>query len=130
MIPITAFISYSHDSESHKNWIFELSQRLRRQGIDAIIDRTESIPGGDLPKFMQNAIINSDKVIVICTKNYVKKANSGKGGAGYEGMIINASISEKTDTNKFIPVMREGKAKPDFLLGRHYVDMCDHCCPI
>lgn len=30
------FISYSHDSLEHKQWVLELGSRLRNNGIDAI----------------------------------------------------------------------------------------------
>lgn len=32
------FISYSHDSEEHKDRVLALSDRLRADGIDCIID--------------------------------------------------------------------------------------------
>ena len=44
--PISAnskvFISYSHDSPDHESRVLALSDRLRREGIDAILDQYES----------------------------------------------------------------------------------------
>ena len=35
----TVFISYSHDSDEHKNWVLQLATRLRSNGVDVILDR-------------------------------------------------------------------------------------------
>lgn len=33
------FISYSHDSDEHRDTVLGLAQRLRKDGIDAQLDR-------------------------------------------------------------------------------------------
>jgi len=33
------FISYSHDSEKHKAWVLNLSTRLRKNGVDVVLDQ-------------------------------------------------------------------------------------------
>jgi hypothetical protein len=38
------FISYSHDSDQHKDRVLALSDRLREDGIDCIIDQYETSP--------------------------------------------------------------------------------------
>ena len=38
------FISYSHDSLEHSNRVRELSDRLREDGIDCILDQYEVSP--------------------------------------------------------------------------------------
>ena len=38
------FISYSHDSEEHKKKVWDLSARLRNDGIESIIDQYEDSP--------------------------------------------------------------------------------------
>jgi SEFIR domain len=38
------FISYSHDSPDHQNRVLELVNRLRSDGIDAIIDQYVQSP--------------------------------------------------------------------------------------
>jgi hypothetical protein len=35
----TVFISYSHDSTEHSDRVLALSDRLRAEGVDAMIDR-------------------------------------------------------------------------------------------
>lgn len=36
------FISYSWDSESHKKWVIALSNELRKNGIDAVVMKTNT----------------------------------------------------------------------------------------
>lgn len=46
-VPPKVFISYSHDSPAHKGSVRRLSDRLRREGIDSVIDQYESVFGKD-----------------------------------------------------------------------------------
>jgi hypothetical protein len=39
MSEITVFISYSHDSDAHRDRVLGLSERLRADGIATILDR-------------------------------------------------------------------------------------------
>ena len=119
------FISYSHDSPEHKQWVSELAARLRRNGIDAILDQWDLGLGDDITRFMERGIVNADRVLVICTDEYVSKANIGEGGVGYERMIVNAELVQNLGTDKFIPIIRQssGKARtPTFLGTRFYAD--------
>jgi SEFIR domain len=38
-LPRCVFISYSHDSDDHREQVLGLSERLRADGIDTILDR-------------------------------------------------------------------------------------------
>jgi hypothetical protein len=118
------FISYSHDSQEHKKWVLDLATRLRNSGVDAIIDQWELRPGDDLPHFMETHLADSDYVVMVCTDKYVEKANSGKGGVGYEKMIITADLLSSIDSNKVVPVIRQfGTFKvPTFLKTKLFID--------
>ena len=119
------FISYSHDSPEHKQWVSELAARLRRDGIDAILDQWDLGLGDDVTRFMERGIVEADRVLVICTDKYVSKANTAEGGVGYERMIVNAELVQNLGTDKFIPIIRQasGKAKTPIFLGtRVYAD--------
>ena len=119
------FISYSHDSPEHKHWVSELAAQLRRNGIDAILDQWDLGLGDDITRFMERGIVNADRVLVICTDKYVRKANAAEGGVGYERMIVNAELVQNLGTDKFIPIIRQtsGKEKtPTFLGTRVYAD--------
>ena len=119
------FISYSHDSPEHKQWVSELAAQLRRNGIDAMLDQWDLGLGDDITRFMERGIVNADRVLVICTNKYVSKANAAEGGVGYERMIVNAELVQNLGTDKFIPIIRQtsGKEKtPTFLGTRVYAD--------
>ena len=123
MIP-KVFVSYSHDSQAHKKWVMELAVRLRSSGVDAILDQWELKPGDDLPSFMERNLVSADRVLMICTDRYVEKANSGKGGVGYEKMIVTSELLESIDSNKVIPIIRQHGARsvPAFLRSKLFVD--------
>jgi len=119
------FISYSHDNPEHKRWVGELASRLVKSAIDTIIDQWETGFGDDLPKFMEQSIDRADRVLVICSDAYVQKADDGKGGAGYEAMIVTGELVKNLTMNKFIPVIRQPRGntkKPKFLETKCHID--------
>ena len=97
MNPPRVFISYSHDSASHKEWVLNFATTLRNRGIDAVLDQWDLKPGDDIPHFMETELSRSDFVIMVCTESYVEKANAGQGGVGYEKMIMTSSLLKKID---------------------------------
>ena len=122
------FISYSHDSPEHRRWVSELGAKLRHNGIDAILDQWDLSPGDDVTQFMEHGIIDSDRVLVVCTDQYVRKANAGEGGVGYERMIVTAQLVQDLGTNKFIPIIRQASTEqkvPTCLGTRFYIDFTD-----
>ena len=72
------FISYSHDSRPHKKWVAELAAKLMEVGIDVILDQWDLEFGDDIPKFMENSVTKAERVLVICSERYVRKADEGK----------------------------------------------------
>ena len=109
----------------HKQWVSELGAKLRRNGIDAILDQWDLGLGDDVTRFMERGIVDSDRVLVICTDKYVSKANADEGGVGYERMIVNAELIQNLGTDKFIPIIRQASGKektPTFLGTRVYAD--------
>lgn len=120
-----AFVSYSHDNQPHKDWVLRLSDRLVRNGVDVILDQWDLRIGGDLPSFMEAGLIDSDRVIAVCSENYVKRANSGAGGVGYEKMILTGQLMQNVASTKIIPIIRNNTSEqtvPTFLSTRVYVD--------
>ena len=121
------FVSYSHDSEEHKGWVKNLCTKLRKNGVDVILDEWDLRPGMDRTVFMEE-LRNSDRVLIVCTNNYVEKANNRESGVGYEGVIITAELAQNLKTNKFIPIIRQASGKnntPIFLGTRVYSDLRD-----
>jgi len=118
------FLSYSHDSAEHKQWVLDLAIRLVHGGIDARIDAWSLEPGGDLPHFMETQLAEVDRVIMVCTDTYVQKSNKGTGGVGYEKMIVTSSLMSRIDDNKIIPIIRQRGTTnvPTFLKSKLYID--------
>src|SRR5947207_2557923 len=122
------FISYSHDSPEHKVWALRLATSLRGMGIDTGIDQWDLRAGQDMAEFMAKGISTADRVVMICTETYVAKAEAGKGGVGYERLIVTAEVVAAIDTIKFIPIVRNNTGQrrvPIFLGPRMYVDFSD-----
>ena len=128
MEPPKVFASYSHDSDEHKEWVLKLCTKLRENGVDVILDQWDLGAGDDKTLFMENGVRDSDRVLVICTDTYVRKANAGEGGVGYERLIVTAQLAQDLGTNKFIPIIRQSSADektPSFLATRVYIDFTD-----
>lgn len=124
-VPPRVFISYSHDSSAHKDWVLQIATRLARNGVDVILDQWDLTLGSDLPKFMETGLSGAHRVIAICTDNYVKKANLGKGGVGYEKMILTGQLMADIASDRIIPLVRNNPTSPPiptFLLSRVYID--------
>ncbi|UVL62561.1 toll/interleukin-1 receptor domain-containing protein [Pseudomonas sp. B21-032] len=124
----TVFVSYSHDDQAHLDWVLQLATRLRSNGVDVILDRWNLRLGQDLAAFMERGLSNANRVICVCSGNYVEKANTGKGGAGYEKQIITAELMTDLNSNWVIPLIRSNsrdKKVPTFLGGRLFVSFED-----
>ena len=122
------FLSYSHDSEAHRVWVRQLAERLQEGGVDVTLDQWALRPGGDVVFFMEKGIRDADRVLMVCTANYVAKAEERKGGAGYEGMIVTGHVARATDTIKFVPIVRGNSGEPlvpGFLGQRLWLDFRD-----
>lgn len=121
-----AFISYSWESENHKNWVRDLATRLRCDGIDVKLDQWHLAPGDQLTEFMELAVRESDYVLIICTPRYKNRSDNRKGGVGYEGDIMTSEVFTSHNNRKFIPILRHSsweEAAPSWLLGKYYVDL-------
>ncbi len=122
----TAFISYSWDDDTHKEWVKELAKRLRQDGVDVTLDRWATAPGDQLPAFMEQAIRENQFILIICTPRYKSRSDERKGGVGYEGDIMTAEVMAKQNHRKFIPILRKGKwneAAPSWCSGNYHIDL-------
>ena len=122
------FISYSHDSDEHKEWVKSLATRLRGHGVDVILDQWDLHIGQDLRFFMEQGVTKSKMVLCVCSENYVNKANSGIGGTGYESMIISQDLLSNVNLEYIIPIVRNNnleKKTPICLGTKLYIDFSD-----
>ena len=106
---IKVFISYSWDSEEHKDSVFFLAQALRLDGVDCVIDQFVQSPD-NWQRWMLDQIEESDYVLIICTERYYKRyrgqeeVNKGL-GVTWESTLIMGELYEAQGRNtKFVPV--------------------------
>jgi hypothetical protein len=122
----SAFVSYSWDSDEHRNWVLALATRLRGDGVETVLDQWHLVPGDQLPAFMEKAVRESDYVLIVCTPRYKDRSERRIGGVGYEGDIITGEVLTTRNERKFIPILRTGdwvKAAPTWLSGKYHIDL-------
>lgn len=104
------FISYSHDSQEHKDRALALADRLREDGIDCTIDQYEESPAEGWQRWMLNQVEVSDFVLVVCTEQYDRRfrgreeVGKGKGVTWEGGVIIQELYDAQGQNSKFIPI--------------------------
>lgn len=119
------FVSYSWDSDEHRNRVKNFVFKLRSDDINVVYD--EDIKLGDrITKFMEDSVVECDIVLFICTPQYKQKADRRIAGVGYENNIITAELYETQYENKFIPILFEGTWKesvPAWAKGKIGIDL-------
>jgi RNA polymerase primary sigma factor len=110
------FISYSHDSDSHKSKVLKLADKLNKEGLNCDIDLYYQNPIEGWPKWIINMINKSDFVIIVFSRGYYEKldryffeSNIGKGVVFEMSYILQELYSNKTVNKKFIPIVFESK---------------------
>ena len=108
------FISYSWDDEiNNKKWVLGLAKYLEKNGVDILLDQYLDV-GRNFKDFIDYALENADKVIIVFTKDYKIKAEKEQRGVGYEFSIItedlwkNRTNEVKIGDIKYVPILREG----------------------
>ena len=107
------FISYTHDNIDHADKILSFSNKLRSEGIDAIIDQYEESPPEGWPKWMDREIKNADYVFMVCTPTYYKrimgdeKPSVGLGGIWEGSLIYQHLYNDGLINTKFIPILTD-----------------------
>jgi SEFIR domain/Effector-associated domain 9 len=110
-LPPKVFISYSHDSQSHKDRVLALADRLRDDGIDCNIDQYEQSPSEGWQRWMLNEVEAADLVLVVCSEPYDRRfrgreeAGKGKGAIWEGGVIIQELYDTQGLNSKFIPIV-------------------------
>lgn len=126
MNKISVFVSYSWDSDEHKARVQSLVEQLRRDGFEVYTDQNMSL-GEEITRFMEAGIVKCDRVLMICTPKYKRKADERKGGVGYESRICTSEVYQNNEP-KFIPILFEGTISgsfPVWIKGNLGVDLSD-----
>lgn len=102
------FISYAWEDSNFSEKVLAFSNKLRKNGIDAIIDQYEESPDMGWPIWMENQIESSDYVLVVSTKTYFEKfkqMQNGKGVTWEISSIYQSLYNMQGHNDKFIPVV-------------------------
>ena len=115
LVPPRVLISYSHDSDEHRDRVVKLAKRLRDDGIEAIIDRDVQSPAQHWPAWCEIEIEKADFVLMVCTEIYHRRVRgeeeAGKGhGVLWEALLIRQHIYDAgSASGKFVPILfRDG----------------------
>ncbi|OZC01460.1 SEFIR domain-containing protein [Rubricoccus marinus] len=138
------FLSYSWSSPEHEDWVLRLAGDLVDLDVDVVLDKWDLQDGDDPFPFMERIVTDPDlkKVVLICDREYVRKADAREGGVGAEAQILTPELyraaqadpeapgHEKAETRKFVAVVREPappweRSAPAFYGGRIHIDMAD-----
>ena len=136
---VRVFISYSHDSEEHRQFVRQLSDRLRTNGVECQIDQyVNGFPPGRWQPWMEEQVELADFVLIVCTPIYLKrfrgKENEGGRGVTFEGVVISQTLYDHYCRNtKFVPVIPESGSLDDvpltlkgyntYILNRDYTSL-------
>ena len=123
------FISYSHDSDAHRDWVGTLADDLEKYpNYDVVLDQYDLLHTDDKNRFMEAAVSESDFVLVVGTKLYKSKADSRSRGVRYESQLSvqrHLNETDKTGRSKIILLLRESESAPRYLSAKVYIDFTD-----
>lgn len=108
------FISYSWDSDEHKQWVSNLSKDLREKfRVYTLLDQY-NCGGDDLITFMKKGLTKADRVLIIGTPKYKEKIEKQSGGAKFEDQVITIELYHDMGSSKFVPLLRDGSFADSF----------------
>lgn len=129
MKPTKIFISYSWDGDEHQAWVQRLASDLDEyQEFHVTFDMFDLDSFDDKNVFMEEAVRDSDIIVVVCTEKYKTKAESRTGGVGIETYLTairHWEESEKGSPSNILVVSREKYSTPFYLRGKFRVDFHD-----
>jgi len=111
--PTKVFISYSHDSQTHRDFVRGVADQLRNNGLECIIDQyINGFPPEGWQNWMEGQVEEADFVLLVCTETYLRryrgKETKGGNGVTFEGVVISQSLYDSYYKNtKFVPILPE-----------------------
>lgn len=87
---ISVFVTYSWESEEHNDLVISFCEKLRNDGYEAQMDISKigAPQSFNLMEFMVRGMMDSDKIIVVLSEGYKKKADNTEGGVWTEFKMI------------------------------------------
>lgn len=100
-------LSYSHDSDEHTRRAADLATRLKRDGVDCVIDQDDPHPPEGFSKWMERQIGAAQFVLVVASEGYATRE-----GASFEERLMLAEIKKKRGNERFIPILFDANDEP------------------
>jgi TIR domain len=91
--------------------VLALANRLRQDGIDAMVDQYAPAPPQGWPRWMEREIQSADFVLLVCTETYLRRVEGreetgkGRGVVWESNLIYNLLYANDPDVQRFIPVL-------------------------
>jgi len=119
---LSVFVSYARESAAHADWVRRLADSLEAlPSFHVVFDQYDLHGGKDLTHFMDRGLA-SDRIVVVVTPEYVRKAALRESGVGYESSVISADLLANQVSDRFVPALRQGADRPAFLRSKVYID--------
>lgn len=115
------YISYSHDSAEHDEWVRKLAERLRADGVDATLDQWALRPGDHVQQSQEKWVRESEAIIFVLTPRYLARSQNVHTFEGLERNLIKERVETGKDTPQLVPIDRSlGSVRfsPSLLEGR------------
>jgi tetratricopeptide (TPR) repeat protein len=122
-VPVRVFISYAHDDGVHEEQVREFWLFLRAQGIDARLDLPAAEQRVDWAEWMTQQVRDADRVLVIASPAYKRRAEGDAGpdegrGVQFEARLIRDLFyaNQEAGLGRFVPVVLPGCSPDDIPL--------------
>lgn len=118
------FVSYSWINEKPDKKVLQLVAKMRENGYEAECDvmKIQEHSAINFVEMMTRNLQEAEKVIVVLSESYKKKADSFAGGVGAEYSYIISHISEETQKYILVSFDRNlAKVQPNFLSQRQVI---------
>jgi hypothetical protein len=125
--PVRVFVSYAHEDPAHVDDVLRLSDLLRANGIDAVLDLPAAGLRRDWSLWMLHQVRKSDFVLIIASPEYRRRSegdappDEGRGVQWEAALIRDEYYADRSAAERrVLPVLLPGRTKDDIpaWLGR------------
>ena len=121
--PVRVFISYAHGDRGHEERVRELWVFLRACGVDARLDLAAAADRVDWAAWMTREVRDADRVLVIASPAYKRRAEGDAGPGEGRGVQLEARLirdlfyaDQDAGMARFMPVVLPGGSRTDIPL--------------
>lgn len=100
-MPISIFVSYAYDDKEHKERVESFVEMLRQMGFNATMDSLLKSKYPDIDKMMIHGL-SLDKIIVVLSPEYKRKADNFEGGVWTEFKMISNDLEDNPQKYIFV----------------------------